>query len=513
MIVNPGAGGGTGGAAAKHAAQHAVGGTDPLTPASIGAADASHTHSAADTGAIPADRKVNGKPLTEDISLTASDVGARPDDWLPTAAEIGAAASGHTHTPEEIGAARADHTHTAAEVGARPDNWLPKPGEIGAAAADHEHSGYAAASHTHTPASIGAAEADHTHTPASIGAAAANHSHSGYASSSHSHTAAEVGALPLAGGTITGDLTLKGSGNYGNKLNFGDGDYVHLYEKEDDCLEIKAKKINFLLSDTSSSNLTVNGSPIGGGGTVTSITGNAGSATKLQTARTIDGVDFDGSAAISHYGVCSTAAATAAKTVSCTGFKLVTGARIAVKFTYTNTAATATLNVNGTGAKSIVSHGTINGINTYGNAWQAGELIEFIYDGTNFVMVDGNIRLEAHNAVPKSYKINGKSLDSSNTVLTMADIAEIQQVSFGAKVSKYVDLELGGVFLICVHGCYPLVYVASASDTSSANIFTTSSTTSHVIDISWNSVTGNKLRVYMTNATSQLRDVTIVRLK
>lgn len=46
--------------------------------------------------------------------------------------------------------------------------------------------------------------------------------------------------LPLAGGTLTGDLRLKGSTNYGRKINFGDGDYVHLYEDTDDHLTIHA---------------------------------------------------------------------------------------------------------------------------------------------------------------------------------------------------------------------------------------------------------------------------------
>lgn len=72
-------------------------------------------------------------------------------------------------------------------------------------------------------------------------------------------TAADVGALATAGGTITGNLTLKNGTNYGCKLNFGDGDYVHLSEPTDDCLEIKAKKINFVLSDTTAENFTKNG--------------------------------------------------------------------------------------------------------------------------------------------------------------------------------------------------------------------------------------------------------------
>ena len=51
------------------------------------------------------------------------------------------------------------------------------------------------------------------------------------------------------------------------------------------------------------------------GGTQTTITGNAGSATKLQTTRAIDGVNFNGTADIAHYAVCYTTGSTAAKTV------------------------------------------------------------------------------------------------------------------------------------------------------------------------------------------------------
>ncbi len=69
--------------------------------------------------------------------------------------------------------------------------------------------------------------------------------------------------LPLSGGTVTGNLRLKGSGNYGNKLNFGDSDYVHISEPEDDCMEVKAKKINFVTTSSEKTRLTVNGTPIG----------------------------------------------------------------------------------------------------------------------------------------------------------------------------------------------------------------------------------------------------------
>ena len=44
----------------------------------------------ADIGAVPTSRTVNSKPLSADISLTASDVGARPDNWTPSAGDVGA---------------------------------------------------------------------------------------------------------------------------------------------------------------------------------------------------------------------------------------------------------------------------------------------------------------------------------------------------------------------------------------------------------------------------------------
>ena len=79
------------------------------------------------------------------------------------------------------------------------------------------------------------------------------------------------------------------------------------------------------------------------------------------------------------YGECTTAAATAAKVVTCSGFELVKGAMIAVHFSNTNTADEATMNVNSTGAKRIATGNTISGQD---NFWYAGEIVMFTYDGT-----------------------------------------------------------------------------------------------------------------------------------
>lgn len=43
---------------------------------------------AADVGAVPTTRQVNGKPLSDDIYLTATDVGARSNTWMPSIGEL-----------------------------------------------------------------------------------------------------------------------------------------------------------------------------------------------------------------------------------------------------------------------------------------------------------------------------------------------------------------------------------------------------------------------------------------
>jgi hypothetical protein len=43
---------------------------------------------------------------------------------------------------------------------------------------------------------------------------------------------------------VTGNIRLKGDGNYGNTLLFGDGTYCYITEGEDDVMTIKAKRLN-----------------------------------------------------------------------------------------------------------------------------------------------------------------------------------------------------------------------------------------------------------------------------
>jgi hypothetical protein len=83
------------------------------------------------------------------------------------------------------------------------------------------------------------------------------------------------------------------------------------------------------------------------------------------------------------YGVCETAGATAAKTVSLTNTILTPGGIIAVNFTNAFTASNPTLSVNGSAAKPI---------KLYGNAFPMGKvhnntILVMHYDGTQFNVI------------------------------------------------------------------------------------------------------------------------------
>ena len=86
------------------------------------------------------------------------------------------------------------------------------------------------------------------------------------------------------------------------------------------------------------------------------------------------------------YYVCDTAAGTAAKTVAATGYSLTNGGCIRIKMTNANTANNVTLNINSTGAKALYYDGSQASAS---NTWEAGEVLEVYYDGTQYQCASG----------------------------------------------------------------------------------------------------------------------------
>lgn len=85
---------------------------------------------------------------------------------------------------------------------------------------------------------------------------------------------------------------------------------------------------------------------------------------------------------------CGTAAATVAKvaTLASGSLALKSGATVAIKFTYANSASSPTLNVANTGAKSIRLNGAALTNSAY--YWAAGAVVTFVYDGTYWNVAD-----------------------------------------------------------------------------------------------------------------------------
>ena len=195
-------------------------------------------------------------------------------------------------------------------------------------------------------------------------------------------------------------------------------------------------------------------------------------ARALSTARTIDGVDFNGTEAITHYGACSTAKGTAAKVVDVDGFKLVTGAVVWVRFTVTNSAAVGdlTLNVNGTGAKHIKYRGGNLGSVGY---LAAGRTYPFVYDGTYWELacdidtttnIGNNIR--ANCAVVQA---GTEALESGEIIVAGTD-------------GLYIPLNSGNAFDIK----YPIFRegtATAAGETSTNNYYATTVTVAETQDI------------------------------
>ncbi len=177
------------------------------------------------------------------------------------------------------------------------------------------------------------------------------------------------------------------------------------------------------------------------GATVATLGGYIQNAERLNTARAIDGVSFDGTADISHYAICSTAAATAAKTVALAGFVLKAGARVAVKFTVTNTAASPTLNANNTGAKAIYYRGAA----ISAGYLAANRTYEFVYNGTQYELV-GDLDTNTDTKVTQ----NNSTANAAYRVLLSPNANDTAETNGAVKSANFIANPSTGAF--CAKG-------------------------------------------------------------
>lgn len=154
------------------------------------------------------------------------------------------------------------------------------------------------------------------------------------------------------------------------------------------------------------------------------------------------------------YGTCSTDAATAVKTVTLQGndnWELKVGSIIMVKFTNTNSAANAKLDVNGTGAKSIWYN---NAVYTTASsmAGYAKRCTMYVYDGTYWVFIahsydaNSDTKVTSTNTKP-SNEANWYPISSPKSATETAGVVKTDNIKFKVSTGTATTVGRGGIVL------------------------------------------------------------------
>ena len=144
------------------------------------------------------------------------------------------------------------------------------------------------------------------------------------------------------------------------------------------------------------------------------------------------------------YNTCSTAAATAAKTVSAGDFSLETGASVMVKFANTNSASNPTLNVSDTGAKAIYYKGAA----ITASYLKANYTYTFVYNGTQWDLV-GEINTDSGGDIKGVTAGNGLTGGGTSGTPTLAVGAgngiEVAADAVSAKAGTGITVDSTGI--------------------------------------------------------------------
>lgn len=156
------------------------------------------------------------------------------------------------------------------------------------------------------------------------------------------------------------------------------------------------------------------------------------------TTTSVDVLDgSDGTDGKMLYGTCSTAAATAAKVATVSGFILTANTTVSITFTYANTAASPTLNINSLGAKSIKTSGVPYAY------WAAGSAVLFVYDGTQFHVCSSPVyanTVTVGNPSSQNVYIDADSVDIRNGSVVGSSFSQ-SKIELG-KTDSDADIEM-----------------------------------------------------------------------
>ena len=385
-----------------------------ITPSAIGAAASSHTHSYA--GSSSAGGAANSVANSIVIKLNSGSTegtnlftfnGSAAKTINITPAGIGAAASSHgTHVSYGTAAPAAAGTASAgsASTVSRSDHVHPAQttisGNAGSATKVNNNLIIKLNSGTTEGTNLftfnGSAAKTINITPSAIGAAASSHgTHVSFSTTNPvvAGTAAVGTATTVSRSDHVHPAQTSVSGNAGTATKFAAAQSVTL---TGDVTGTKSSQAGWSIATTlANSGVTAgsygpsaNASPAHKGTfTVPYITVDAkgrvtAASTKTITLPADNNTTYSPATLGFGRGTCSTAYATVAKSVTLSGYALVTGGMVVVQFTY-GVPAGATLKVNSKGAKAIY-HGTAA---IKDGVIKAGDTATFVYNGTYYYLV------------------------------------------------------------------------------------------------------------------------------
>lgn len=267
------------------------------------------------------------------------------------------------------------------------------------------------------------------------------------------------------------------------------------------------------VANATNGGLSVSDSPVTSSGTIT--LGHSNVLSSAQTTQAVYPIKIDKNGHISDYGsavnipiqniwygTCDTAATTQEKIVTTTteNFSLIVGNMIRIKFTNGQTYdGTTTINVDGTGAINAVSVGITAAPRFF---YRAGEVVDFVYDGTNFTQLEGgHASTQYYGNTKLSSDINSTSESLAATpkaVKTAYDLANGKQDALvsGTNIKTINNESILGSGNISVSGGGSKTFWYGTSPTSS-NVQTKDVTT---LSGDFTLTTGNALRVKFDNA-------------
>lgn len=205
-----------------------------------------------------------------------------------------------------------------------------------------------------------------------------------------------------------------------------------------------------------------------------------------------DGADGKDGSGI--YATCTTGASTTDKVATTvnTDFSLESGVSVTVKFTNANTASSPTLNVDGTGAKTILVNGSVMTSDYY---WPAGAVVTFVYDGSYWNVADSGALLKSIDAS----KVATNYLNFSSSGLVVGDMTAS---TLGRNIlidSDSVDIRNGSTILAQYGDSY--IYLGKNSKSSTIDLCNGVATLYNETDSNPN-MRYNRLRIKSTHGIS-----------